>query len=197
MNAAHNVSRETATRLERYVGLLLAENQHQNLISKSTEGSVWTRHIDDSAQLIDLAPNAKSWVDIGSGAGLPGIVVAIQTDAQVKLVEPRRLRVDFLERVAADLELANVSCHLGKAQSAIGHYDVITARAVANTAALFEMTRHLCHRQTKYLLMKGRGAQSELDEARRTWQGDFTLVPSRTDPEASIIVASNVTRGGK
>jgi len=191
-----DVSRETHDRLSAYVDLLLDENQRQNLISKSTIADVWRRHIEDSAQLVDIYPNASSrWVDIGSGAGLPGIVIAILTNAPVTLIEPRRLRSVFLSRVVKDLHLENATVVPGKAEGATGKFDVITARAVAKIGDIFGITQHLAHKRTTYLLMKGRSAQSELAALSSTWQGRFALVPSRTDPDASIVVATEVKRG--
>ncbi len=190
------VSRETRDRLERYAKLLVEENERQNLISKTTVHDVWTRHIADSAQLVSLAPEGLRWADLGSGPGLPGMVVAILTGDPMTLVEPRRLRVEFLQRTVAELALTNVSVVQAKSQGAKGQYDVITARAVAKASELLGISRHLAHRQTRYLLMKGRSAQSELEALRVAWQGEFTLVPSRTDPDAAIIVAEHVRRKG-
>ncbi len=191
-----DVSRETSEKLERYRDLLLDENSRQNLISKSTVEEVWSRHILDSAQLVPLADAGLRWADLGSGPGLPGMVVAILTGDPVTLVEPRRLRVEFLEHVVADLALDNVHVVQAKAQGATGEFDVITARAVAKAGELIGISRHLAHRSTRYLLMKGRSAQSELEAMRGAWQGVFTLVPSRTDAEAAILVADDVRRKG-
>lgn len=194
-----DVPRETLARLERYVELLLDENSRQNLIARSTADEIWQRHIFDSAQLVPLAPWTDSlWLDIGSGAGLPGLVIAILTEGPVTLVEPRKLRADFLRRAADELGLSGrVSVHAVKAERIAGSFDVITARAVASLEALFRVSRHLSTDKTHWLFPKGKSAQSELDEARRTWQGEFCLVPSRTHPDAAIIVASHVERRGK
>ena len=189
-----DVSRETGFKLEKYAHLLLAENQHQNLIARSTEVDLWNRHLADAAQLLSFVPTGASWVDIGSGAGLPGIVIAIVDGGPVTLVVPRRLRADFLARTVDLLGLQNVEIVQAKAE-AVRHppFDVITARAVASATRLFDMAAHLSHRETIWVLPKGRSAHSELDEARRTWQGEFRLEPSRTDAEAKILVASGVT----
>ena len=104
--AGRSVSRETSEMLERYVGLLLAENERQNLVARSTVDEIWQRHIADSAQLVRFAPRIdSSWLDIGSGAGLPGMVVAILTKGLIVLAEPRKLRADFLCSAAAELGL--------------------------------------------------------------------------------------------
>lgn len=192
------VSRETAARLELYAALLKNAAQSQNLVSKSTLETLWDRHILDSAQLVPLAPAGASWADLGSGAGLPGLVVAILTGDPMTLIEPRRLRVEFLRTAAGALGLANVSVIGSKAQSASGQFDVITARAVAPAGDLLGMSCHLAHSKTRFLLMKGRSAKKELEDVRATWQGDFRLVASRTDAEAAILIAERVhRRGGK
>ena len=194
-----DVPRETFDLLERYVALLLEENQRQNLISKSTAEEVWTRHIADGAQLVRSAPRPdSSWLDIGSGAGLPGMVIAILSEGPVTLVEPRKLRADFLQRVTNALGLSDrVTVHASKAERLSGTFDVITARAVASVDVLLSISRHLSTDKTLWLFPKGKSAQLELEEARRSWQGSFRLVPSVTSREAAILVASDVRRKGQ
>ena len=197
--AGRDVPRETFERLDRYVDLLLDENRRQNLIARSTVDEVWQRHIVDSAQIVAFAPRPdSSWLDIGSGAGLPGLVIAILTEGPVTLVEPRKLRADFLQRAAETLGLSKrVTVHAAKVERISGAFDVITARAVASFEALLRISRHLSTDKTRWLFPKGKSAQSELDEARRTWQGEYRLEPSRTDPDAAIIIAEHVRRRGK
>lgn len=192
-----DVSRETSAKFEQFAKMLVAENRVQNLISKSTEADLWNRHFADAAQLTAFVPERATWIDIGSGAGLPGLVIAILTGAPVTLVEPRRLRAEFLSRAAAALGLANVIVMQAKGEAVPrARYGVITARAVASVDRLFAMTAHLSHGGTMWVLPKGRSAQSELDEARKSWQGMFRLELSRTDPEARILIASGVRRRG-
>lgn len=188
------VSRETGGRLRRYVSLLLDENSRQNLISRSSGEEIWTRHIEDSLQLLHHAPANADWLDIGSGAGLPGIVLAIAGVRRITLVEPRRLRTDFLARVCTELELNNATIITGKAEQLSGTFDVITARAVASLGNLFALGELLVGAGGRWVLPKGRSAEKELAEAGATWQGDFRLEPSITDPEARILVARNVRR---
>ena len=194
-----DVSRETRALLDRYVALILEENEHQNLISKSTVEEVWGRHILDSAQLVRFAPQPdSSWLDIGSGAGLPGLVVALLTEGPVSLVEPRKLRADFLRRTAEALGLADrVTVNAAKVERIAGKFDVITARAVASLDALLRISQHLSTDKSVWVFPKGKSAQSELDEARRTWQGEFRLEPSETSDEAAILVAAGVRRKGR
>jgi len=195
--AGHDVSRETLERLERFVGFLLAENERQNLIAPKSIPDLWNRHILDGAQLLGLAQGTGSWCDIGSGAGLPGLIVAILGGMPMTLIEPRRLRADFLRQAIDHLGLHGVVVSEQKVERVEGKFDFITARAVARLDRLFGMAWHLAHAETKWVLPKGESAKSELDEARQTWQGSFRLEPSRTHPAAAIVVATHVRRRGK
>jgi 16S rRNA (guanine527-N7)-methyltransferase len=189
-----DVSRETLAKLVSYVAILEAESLRQNLVSAATLKSVWTRHILDSAQLVRFEPRAgASWVDIGSGAGLPGVVVACLVEGPVALVEPRRLRAEFLHKTAAALDL-RVTIHATMAKSVSGTFDVITARAVAPLPRLLEISHHLSTGKTVWALPKGRTAAAELAEARRAWQGTFHVEPSVTDVESAIVVGTGVSR---
>ena len=187
-----DVSRETIQRLEQFQQLLLAENARQNLVGRSTLDTTWHRHILDSAQLARLGTDHGAWADIGSGAGLPGIVIACLIDAPVTLIEPRRLRADFLIHVVAELRLANVGIRCAKAERVTGTFDVLTARAVASLDKLLNIAAHLSHRGTRWVLPKGKSAKSELAEARVNWHCEAREVPSVTDPEATILILTNV-----
>ena len=190
--AGRDVSRETFARLEPYVALLREENRRQTLGSAPTLDRVWDRHSLDSAQLgrYELHEEA-SWIDIGSGAGLPGIVIACLVEGSVTLVEPRRLRAEFLHKVSESLGLnATVLCC--KAERVEGKFDVITARAVASLTKVLEISAHLSTGNTVWALPKGRGALGELAEAKRSWQGDFRVEPSVTDADSYVVVATEV-----
>jgi 16S rRNA (guanine527-N7)-methyltransferase len=189
-----DVSRETFELIAAYVDHLRAGAAAQNLIAPSTLDTIWERHILDSAQLVRFEPRiGASWVDIGSGAGLPGIVIALLVDGTVTLVEPRRLRAEFLRATVGALGLSDrVFIEGAKVERITGHFDVITARAVAPLAQLLEISAHLSTRNTLWALPKGRGAPAELAEARRTWQGAFRLEPSVTGEDSYIVVASGV-----
>lgn len=187
-----DVSRETLERLEAYAALLREESSRQNLISASTLERLWDRHILDSAQLVRFEPHRGSaWADIGAGAGLPGIVIACIVEGPVTLIEPRKLRAEFLHNVGESLRL-NVRVFAGKAERAAGTYDVITARAVANLRQLLKISAHLSTRNTVWALPKGRSAMAELAEAERTWQGAFHVEQSATDAQSFIIVGTGV-----
>ena len=186
------VSRETSERLNAYAALLRAENARQNLVSRGTVEALWDRHILDSAQLAKFASSEDaSWVDIGAGAGLPGVVLACLVGGPMTLVEPRRLRAEFLERVVSELGLAATVVQ-AKAERITGSFDVITGRAVAPLSNFLNMCDHLSTKKTVWVLPKGRSAQSELAEAQRTWQGVFRVEPSVTDEDSKIIVATKV-----
>ena len=193
------VSRETFAQMKRYGALLSAASEEHNLIAASTLDDLWERHIVDSAQLVRFEPNhGASWIDIGSGAGLPGIVVALLTEGPMTLVEPRRLRADFLRQAIEELALGpRVGLVHGKADKASGKFDVITARAVAPIDRLLGITFHLSHRGTVWLLPKGKSGKSDLADATRTWQGAFRTEASLTDPQAAIVIASGVHAKGR
>lgn len=190
--AARPVSRETFHKLEAYVALLKEASAGQNLVSASTLEHVWDRHILDSAQLSRFEPGpSASWVDVGSGAGLPGIVIACLVEGRVTLVEPRRLRAEFLHKVVESLQL-NASVVDSKVERLEGRFDVITGRAVAPLGIFVEISAHLSTRNTVWALPKGRNAQQELVEAQRSWQGDFRLERSVTGEDSWIVVGTGV-----
>ncbi|UYY57320.1 16S rRNA (guanine(527)-N(7))-methyltransferase RsmG [Sphingomonas sp. S2-65] len=184
------------TIVSRYAEILRRESSKQNLISASTIPEIWTRHLLDSAQLIPLTEDAPPgvWLDVGSGAGLPGIVAAALLDRPVVLVEPRAKRVEFLRDTAAELELRNVVVVQGKVESyhASDPVAVVSARAVAELSSLLGAAYHCANSSTIWVLPKGRNAQSEVAAARRTWQGSFHVEPSMTQPESGIVVANGV-----
>ena len=186
------VSRETIEKLDAYAALVAEESARQNLVSASTLEQFWERHILDSAQLVRFEPRPRSsWADVGSGAGLPGIVIACLVDGPVTLIEPRRLRAEFLHRTCESLRL-NATVYTGKVERLEAKYDVITARAVASLPRLFEISAHLSTRNTVWALPKGASAERELAEARRTWQGAFHVEQSVTDADSKIVVATEV-----
>jgi 16S rRNA (guanine527-N7)-methyltransferase len=194
------VPRETLSRLDAFVDLLRRENAEQNLVARATLDQVWSRHIVDSAQLLRLvSPGATTWIDLGTGAGFPGLIVAHLHSAAVTMVEARKLRVRFLEAAAALLELPDHKrvVHARAERLHDRKYDVISARAFAPLDRLLALGQRFASPETRWVLPKGRNAKSELEAARASWQGDFHLEQSLTDPDAQIIVAENVRRKGK
>lgn len=199
IGALPGVSRETLDRLDRFTTLLTEEAGRQNLVAASTLGSaLWVRHLADSAQLLPLAPpSGGHWIDLGSGAGLPGLVIAILAPHwHVTLVESRRLRCDFLRAAVADLGL---DAQVTVAQRRVevhrdGHYDVISARAYAPLHTLLASANHLAKKSTIWLLPKGKNAVNELSTLPQAWQKLFHVEPSRTDSEARILVGTGSFR---
>ena len=189
------VSRETVARLDRFVGVLLEWQQHTNLIAPSTEPKLWTRHIADSLQLLALAPEARIWVDLGSGGGFPGLVLACALaetpGAQVHLVESTLKKAAFL-REAAQATGAPAVVHAERiadfAKHAPQQIDIVTARALAPLPKLLDAAYPLLKTPARGLFLKGQDVAIELTEAAKCWKTQVTLVPSRTDPRSRIIV---------
>ena len=176
--------------------LVAIESGRQNLIAPSTIPTIWARHIVDSAQLIALADDAPGdWLDIGTGAGFPGLVIAALTERQVHLVEPRRRRADFLGAAAAALGIAGrVTVWASKVETVKAHGAVISARAVASLGNLFLSASHCSTSETSWLLPKGRSAREEVASAQQTWHGVFHVEQSVTDPNSLIVLAKGVSR---
>lgn len=179
------------TLIERYAAILAAESVRQNLISSATLPHLWNRHLLDSAQLISHSEGLQGkWMDVGSGAGLPGLVVAALTEWEVILVEPRKKRAAFLQDCAAELGIAERVVVYANAVEKLAPLRpaIITARAVAPLGRLLDdISRHLT-RTTLCVFPKGRTAESEVAVARESWHGDFQLMPSVTDPDARIVL---------
>ncbi|UZK65222.1 16S rRNA (guanine(527)-N(7))-methyltransferase RsmG [Sphingomonas sp. M1-B02] len=189
------VSRET--KLATYAEILRAESINQNLVSAASLATIWSRHLLDSAQLLPLAETAGkgSWVDVGSGAGLPGLVVAVLSDWPTVLVEPRGRRVQFLRDA---ISILGLEAQVIVQPTRIETYkpselaSVISARAVADLPGLLLSTVHCTNSSTVWLLPKGRTAHSEVEAAKTKWQGVFHVEPSITQPESGIVVARGV-----
>jgi 16S rRNA (guanine527-N7)-methyltransferase len=188
------VSRETFDRLTAYVDLLKSEGERQNLIAPSTVVTVWDRHILDSAQLMRFVlSGGRQWADIGSGAGLPGMVVAILSKDPITLIEPRRLRAEFLQKAANELGMSErVKIECAKVERVTGTFDAITARAVASVDTVLIKSHHLSTKETIWILPKGRNAQSELAQAKLNWHCEARVEQSCTDPDSEILVLTKV-----
>jgi 16S rRNA (guanine527-N7)-methyltransferase len=193
------VSRETLDRLDRFVGVLLEWQQRMNLIASSTEPKLWTRHIADSLQLLALAPQARIWVDLGTGAGFPGVVLACAladvAGAQVHLVERSTKKAAFL-REAVHATGAPAEVHAVRlvdfVESLAVPVDVVTARALAPLAALLAGTYPLLKTGTLGLFPKGQDVDAELTEAAKCWSIQSSLAPSLTDPRAKIVCITGI-----
>ena len=198
------VSRETRARLERLVEFLLPRAQHTNLIARSTFPTIWTRHVADSLQLLALAPDAKCWVDLGSGAGFPGLVIACaiadQVGASIHLVESTGKKATFLREAADHLEVPAI-VHAVRIEDFVKNFkdtaDVVTARALAPLDRLLALAEPLLKKPTLGLFLKGQDIDAELTEASKYWNIDAELVPSKTDPRGRIVVVRSVQRRPK
>ena len=190
-----DVPRETMARLDAFALMVREENGRQNLVSRGSAEKIWLRHIADSAQLLAFRPHeTASWVDLGTGAGFPGLVIAILHGGPVTLVEERRLRADFLRHVGDSLGL-RIEVIAAKAERIPPRpIEVISARAFAPLGRLLDLGTGFSTNNSVWLLPKGRNAKSELEALDPSWQGCFRLEPSVTDAEAQIIVAEGVHR---
>lgn len=194
------VSRETEELFERYVALLQRWQAIKNLVGPSTLPDVWTRHIADSAQLADLLPDAVRWVDLGSGAGFPGLVTAIlirdRPGAEVVLIESNGRKCAFLREVIRELALpARV---VGRRIEDVidplaGETQVVTARALAPLADLLGLSRKLLTSGAVGLFPKGQDVGDELTEASKSWRIEASTVVSKTDPKGRILVVESLS----
>lgn len=192
------VSRETTAKLERYAALLFEWQQKMNLVGPSTLADVWQRHFRDSAQLAILPPgfgHKPRWLDIGAGGGFPGLVLAALGAGEIHLVESIAKKCRFLQSVADELSLSDAIIHNVRVE-ALPRFraDVITARACANLAQLFDWGLRFAASSTCWLLPKGATVEEELEQARQRFVFDAELVPSRTDERGRIVVAREVRR---
>lgn len=188
------VSRETMERLAAFIAYLREEATQQNLIAASTLDQIWARHIVDSAQLLTHLPdqNWKNWIDLGAGAGFPGLVIAILSGKPVTLVESRGRRIDYLERAVRLLDLEKNVDVAGMALDKLKttKYEVISARAFAPLPRLLNGAARFSTENTVWLLPKGRNAATELEEVKGNWDLMFHVKQSITDSEAGILVGN-------
>lgn len=189
----YDVSRETLERLDLYVALLLKWTAKINLISRTSAAHVWTRHIADSAQLWSLAPpSPKIWTDLGSGGGLPGLVVAIlarevSPRTEFHLVESDARKCAFLQTVVRDCDI-NARVHLARIEHAgLPPADVLSARALAPLSRLLEFSEKLRRPEGICLFPKGETVHKEIADASRLWRLECRIHPSRTESRAAIV----------
>lgn len=191
---------DAMARLELLVALLREENSRQNLVSAASLDQVWLRHIVDSAQLLQHVPRetCSPWMDLGTGAGFPGLVIsALRPECKVVMVESRSRRVDWLERATSAMELHQARV-VGQRLELVETFEarVISARAFAPLDRLLALSSRFSTSDTTWVLPKGRSAQQELDGLRK-WRHVFHVEQSVTDPQAGIIVGSLAGRKGK
>ena len=203
LNAIFPVSRQTIQLLAVYEGLLRQWQAKTNLVAPSTLDQFWSRHIADSLQLLALSPQTRFWCDIGSGGGLPGLVLAIvmkqmiETDGEpvnVHLVESTQKKCAFLRRVTVETGVP-AQIHAVRIESAakqLSDCDVITARALAPLKMLLSMTGEYLVDGRRALFHKGREYRKELEECRGQWNFDLIVHPGKVDKESVILEISNV-----
>jgi 16S rRNA (guanine527-N7)-methyltransferase len=195
------VSRETEIRLDSYVDLLLQWQAKTNLVAPSTLPKLWTRHIADSLQLLSLAPSAKRWIDLGSGGGFPGVVLACalaeMPDASVQLIERNAKKAAFL-REAIRVTNASGIVHLSDigdiVDSNLTRIDCVTARALAPLHQLIGWAAPLVEQGAKALFLKGQDVELELTEATKYWNIESRLHPSLTGGHGWIVELDHIER---
>jgi 16S rRNA (guanine527-N7)-methyltransferase len=189
------VSRETEKRLDRFVELLLLWQKKQNLIASSTLPRLWTRHIADSLQLIAIAPDARVWVDLGSGGGFPGLAIACALGEKIgstmHLIESNGKKATFLReavRVTGVPALVHQERAENFAENCAEQVDVVTARALAPLKILCDQAFPLIDRGALGIFPKGQDVDVELTTAAKYWSIEASKVPSKTSPEGCIVV---------
>jgi 16S rRNA (guanine527-N7)-methyltransferase len=195
------VSRETEARFDRYLALLLEWQAKTNLVAPSTLPNLWTRHVSDSLQLLTLAPTAKVWIDLGSGGGFPGVVLACALaetpGAAVHLVERIAKKAAFL-REAIRVTGSPGAVHLADIGDTVerfaGPVDCVTARAVAPLHQLVGFAEPLVKRGAKALFLKGQDVEAELTEATKYWKIEPKLHSSRTGGQGWIVELDQIER---
>lgn len=195
------VSRETEVRLERFIALLRQWQAKTNLVAPSTLDEIWTRHVADSLQLLRLAPDALKWVDLGSGGGFPGIVLACalveREGGHVHLVERNAKKAAFL-REALRVTGAPGAVHLMDIEDFVERFDeradCVTARALAPLRVLIGHVAPLVARGARALLLKGQDVEAELTEATKYWKIKPDLIPSLTQKNSWIVAFNDVAK---
>lgn len=186
--------------LERYRSYLAEWNEKMNLVGPATLEVFWSRHAWDSAQILPLAPEAKTWADLGTGAGLPGVVLAIlgkgRTDFHVHLVDSLAKRCRFLSEVVNGLGLP-ATVHNSRAEDLALTVDIVTARACAPMSRLLGYAQPYLKRGAVALFLKGQDVASELEEAAKTWNFEADVSPSRSDARGQIVRVRRLGRGRK
>jgi 16S rRNA (guanine527-N7)-methyltransferase len=194
----------TAKRLDLFVALMLKWQPKINLIAPSTMDEIWTRHIADSLQLVVIEPAAKIWIDLGSGAGFPGLVIASaladNAGARAHLVESNLKKAAFL-REAVRVMNVPAEVHASRIEDFVGTFreraDAVTARALAPLDELLELSAPLLKTGAKALFLKGQDVDAELTEAAKCWTIDSTLVPSRTNQHGRIVFIQSAVKRNK
>lgn len=191
------VSRETFERLLAFEQLFRKWNQRINLVASSTEGEIWRRHVLDSAQLMSIAPDATNWLDLGSGGGFPGLVVAFLLQGRrgfIRLVESNRKKASFLQTTTGQFSLpAQVFAQrIHDCYQLVPQPEIVTARAVAPLVALLDIAAPWLTNGATGLFHKGRDYRQEMAESAHHWAFDLIEHPSLVDPEGVVLEFRNV-----
>lgn len=195
--AAGNVSRETFDRLTAFEARFRQWNARINLVSASTLDEFWVRHVIDSAQLLKIAPEgAQQWLDLGSGGGFPGLILAflIPQGSRIAMVESNRKKAAFLSAIAGEFHLpADVhAIRIEDAPQRIRRADIVTARALAGLPLLLQLAAPWLQDGATGLFHKGRDYRKEIDESTRLWRFDLLEHGSKTDPESVVLEIRNL-----
>ncbi|MBL7237927.1 16S rRNA (guanine(527)-N(7))-methyltransferase RsmG [Novacetimonas hansenii] len=189
-----DVSRETRDRLTAYADLLVRWNARINLVSRPDLAQLWPRHIADSLQLAALIPQGARVVDMGSGGGFPGLVIAMATDAHVTLIESDQRKAAFLREASrvAGVRTRVIAARIEAAEA--GPADIVTARALAPLPQLLQWGVRFLDKEGFCLFLKGKNADEELNAANADWRMAVTRIPSRTDADGIILRLSDIRR---
>ncbi|WP_342069421.1 16S rRNA (guanine(527)-N(7))-methyltransferase RsmG [Yoonia algicola] len=196
--AGVNVSRETMTELEAFAALVAKWTSKINLIARGTVDTIWDRHIVDSVQLYKFAPKTyEKWVDIGSGGGFPGIVMAIlakemNPQAQFVLIESDQRKATFLRTAARELGLSVEVFARRIEEVPAQNADVVSARALTALSGLLPLTKQHLKSEGLGLFHKGRQSAQEVAEARKNWSFELEDFASITDPDARILAIRRI-----
>ena len=194
-----NVSRETLDRLDAYAGLLEKWNPAINLVAPSTLRHIWSRHFLDSAQILEIAPNGQTWVDIGTGGGFPGLIVAIlaaevRPDLRMTCIESDLRKATFLKTVArevgVDVQVLSQRIEEAEPQAA----DILSARALAPLRQLLGFAQRHLSPNGRALFLKGANHAVETKEALESWQFQADTYVSKTNPDAVILSLGDIHR---
>ncbi|MCI2400064.1 16S rRNA (guanine(527)-N(7))-methyltransferase RsmG [Aliiroseovarius subalbicans] len=194
-----SVSRETTERLDAYASLLEKWNPAINLVAPSTIKDLWTRHFLDSAQVLDLAPPGETWMDIGTGGGFPGLIVAVlasemRPELKMTCVESDQRKATFLRTAARELGLA-VDIQSKRIEDLVpAQADILSARALAPLVRLLDFAEHHLAPNGRAIFLKGANHQREMQEALEKWQFQADTYPSKTDPDAVILSLGGIRR---
>lgn len=194
LSKEYNVSHETFVRLENFVDFVQKWNKVHNLVSEGEQENLWGRHILDSAQLFKIVSNDKRILDIGSGAGFPGVVLAIITGTNVILVEKNRKKTIFLSEAKRILCSNLIVKNAFVEETKFDNVDTITARGVAKISRLLSCLGPYLKQNFKFVLLKGKEWSNELEEASLNWDFNYQEQDSITNREGKILILSDIRK---